>query len=134
MVRDPMDVCFSNYRAMFGDAYAYSYELGRLAHHHREYERLMRHWREVAPGSVIDVSYAELVQDTEGACRKLLDACGLPFEQGCLDHTRNTSSVSTLSSAQVRHPIHARGLGEWERYRTRLQGLQSQLAQEVLPG
>lgn len=127
MVRDPMDVCFSNYRAMFGDAYAYSYDLDNLAHHHAQYERLMDHWRHAAPGFVIDVSYAELVQDTEAACRRLLDACGLPFEPGCLDHTRNTSSVATLSSAQVRQPIHARGLGEWRRYETQLEPLRRQL-------
>jgi tetratricopeptide (TPR) repeat protein len=127
MVRDPMDVCFSNYRAMFGDAYAYSYDLGALAHHHGQYQRLMQHWRDAAPGFVIDVPYAELVQDTEGACRRLLDACGLPFEPGCLDHTSNKASVATLSSAQVRQPIHARGLGEWRRYATQLEPLRALL-------
>lgn len=127
MVRDPMDVCFSNFRAMFGDAYAYSYDLDNLAHHHRQYQRLMAHWRHAAPGFVIDVSYAELVQDTEAACRRLLDACDLPFEPGCLDHTRNTSSVATLSSAQVRQPIHARGLGEWRRYAAQLEPLRAAL-------
>jgi tetratricopeptide (TPR) repeat protein len=54
--RDPMDVCFSNYRAMFGDSYAYSYDLDALSHHYRQYDRLMRHWRETIPGYVYDVS------------------------------------------------------------------------------
>ena len=116
MVRDPMDVCFSNYRAMFGDAYAYAYDFERLAHHHAQYQRLMRHWRQAMPGFVLDLPYAELVQDTEAACRELLEFCGLPFEAGCLDHTRNPTSVATLSSAQVRKPIHSRALGEWQRY------------------
>lgn len=127
VVRDPMDVCFSNYRAMFGDAYEYSYDLASLAHHHGQYRRLMQHWRDAAPGFVIDISYAELVQDTETACRRLLEACGLPFEPACLDHTQNTSSVATLSSAQVRQPIHARGIGEWRRYATGLEPLRTAL-------
>lgn len=128
MSRDPMDVCFSNYRAMFGDSYAYSYDLDRLAHHHRQYARLMRHWHEVAPGFVLDLPYAGLVQDTRAACERLLEFCGLPFEPGCLDHTLNPTSVSTLSSAQVRQPIHARGLGEWRRYENQLEPLRAKLA------
>ena len=127
MVRDPMDVCFSNYRAMFGDAYAYAYDFERLAQHHAQYGRLMQHWREAMPGFVFDLSYADLVQDTEATCRRLLDFCGLPFEPGCLDHTRNASSVATLSSAQVRQPIHARGLGEWRRYERQMEPLRQML-------
>lgn len=127
MTRDPMDVCFSNYRAMFGDSYSYSYDLDALSHHYRQYDRLMRHWRETMPGFVTDVSYSGLVLDTENTCRELLAACGLPFEDGCLDHTRNSASVATLSSAQVRQPIHSRGLREWEKYGDRLQGLRTAL-------
>lgn len=122
MTREPMDVCFSNYRAMFGEAYAYSYEVSRLAHHHGQYARLMSHWRQTMPGFVLDLPYADLVQDTAAACSRLLDFCGLPDEGG-LDHTLNASSVATLSSAQVRQPIHARGLGEWRRYERQLQPL-----------
>jgi tetratricopeptide (TPR) repeat protein len=127
MQRDPMDVCFSNYRAMFGDSYAYSYDIARLAQHHSRYARLMRHWREAVPGFVLDLPYADLVQDTEAACRRLLDFCGLPYEPACLDHTRNPTSVSTLSSAQVRQPIHNRALGEWRRYERQLQPLRALL-------
>jgi len=127
MVRDPMDVCFSNYRAMFGDAYSYSYTLESIAHHYRQYRRLMDHWRNTMPGFVIDVSYNNLVHDTEGTCRELLAACGLPFEPECLDHTRNRASVATLSSAQVRQPIHSRGIAEWKKYGTQLQELRSML-------
>lgn len=127
VVREPMDVCFSNYRALFGDAYAYSYDLARLAAHHRRYARLMRHWHAVAPGFVLDLRYAELVGDTEAACRRLLAFCGLPFDPRCLDPDRTSGSVATLSSAQVRQPIDARGLGAWRRYGERLQPLRERL-------
>jgi tetratricopeptide (TPR) repeat protein len=130
--RDAMDVCFSNFRAMFGETHGYSYAFDRLAHHHRQYARLMQHWRDAAPGFVLDLPYAELVQDTEGACRRLLEFCGLPYEAGILDHTRNTSSVATLSSAQVREPIHARALGEWRRYERQLQPLREALAASAI--
>ncbi|MET0654059.1 MAG: sulfotransferase, partial [Pseudoxanthomonas sp.] len=63
MVRDPMEICFSNYRALFGDSYAYSYDLESLAHQYRQYRRLMAHWHAVAPGFVLDVPYDALVRD-----------------------------------------------------------------------
>jgi tetratricopeptide (TPR) repeat protein len=123
MSRDPMELCFSNYRALFGDAFAYSYDLDTLAAHHRRYRRLMDHWHEVMPGTIHDVPYAALVQDTEATARALLDFCGLPFEPGCTDTASNPAPVATLSSAQVREPIHARSRQDWRRYAAQLEPL-----------
>jgi len=128
MVRDSMDVCFSNYKAMFGDAYPYSYDLPALAAHYCQYRRLMQHWHTVLPGRVFDVTYNELVRNPDAVARDILAYCNLPFEPGCADTTRNTTAVDTLSSAQVREPIHARTLGEWKRYETLLEPLRAALA------
>lgn len=130
VAREPMDVCFSNYRAMFGSAYGYSYGFGSLARHHRQYRRLMRHWHAAMPGFVLEMPYELLVRDSEAAARRLFDFCGLPFEPGCGDTTRNTDAVATLSCAQVRQPIHDRGLGEWRRYERRLAPLRAMLGND----
>jgi tetratricopeptide (TPR) repeat protein len=129
MVRAPMDVCFSNWRAMFGDSYAYSYGLDSLAAYHRQYARLMDHWRAAMPGALHDVSYAGLVEDTEAEARRLLAHCGLSWEDGLLDERRNDAPVATLSSAQVRQPIHRRALAEWRRYETQLAPLRAALGE-----
>ena len=128
MVRAPMDVCFSNWRAMFGDSYAYSYGLDTLAAYHRQYARLMAHWRAAMPGAIHDVEYAALVGDTEAEARRLLAYCGLPWEDGLLDAGANAAPVATLSSAQVRQPIHSRSLEEWRRYERALEPLRAALA------
>ncbi|MET0718681.1 MAG: sulfotransferase [Pseudoxanthomonas sp.] len=128
MVRDPMEICFSNYRALFGDSYAYSYDLHSLANHYRQYRRLMAHWHAVAPGFVLDVSYDALVRDTASTARQVLDFCGLPFEQACTDSAGNRAPVATLSSAQVRAPIHQRALGEWRPYAEPLEPLRRALS------
>ena len=123
MTREPMDLCFSNYRALFGDAFAYSYDLGALAAHHAQYRRLMRHWHAVMPGTIHDIDYTALVRHTEAATRALLEHCGLPFEPACLDTAANPAPVATLSSAQVREPIHARALDAWKPYASQLEPL-----------
>jgi hypothetical protein len=128
MVRDPMDVCFSNWRALFGDSFAYSYSLDRLAEHYREYRRLMDHWHAAMPGAIHDVSYVDLVRDSAATARKALEYCGLDYSDDLLDTAHEKRSVATLSSVQVREPIHARGLAEWKRYETQLEPLRAQLA------
>jgi tetratricopeptide (TPR) repeat protein len=127
MVRDPMDVCFSNYKALFGGTHRYSYDLQALAAHYRQYWRLMQHWHAVLPGRMHDVDYSALVTDPEGTIRAVLAYCNLPYETGCTDLSRNTTAVSTLSSAQVREPIHNRTLGEWRRYQRQLAPLRAAL-------
>ncbi len=131
MVREPMDACFSNYKAMFGGAYAYSYEPNLLIAHYRRYRRLMDHWHAVMPGRIFDVSYNELVRDPEGKTREILAFCQLPFEPGCADLARNRTPVATLSSAQTRHAISDRSIGEWRRYAKQLAWMEAELADLV---
>lgn len=127
MAREPMELCFSNYRALFGDSYAYSYELGALAAHHAQYLRLMRHWEQAMPGAMHTVDYAALVSDPESAARALLAYCGLDFEPGCLDRAGDAGPVATLSSAQVRAPISGARREHWRRYAPQLEALRRAL-------
>ncbi len=123
MVREPMDVCFSNLKAMFGNASAYSYEQNALAHYYKQYQRLVEHWHKALPGAMLDVPYAAMVTDPRGTLERVLDHCGLAFDEGCLHPERNQAPVATQSSPQVREPIHTRALGEWRNYARQLEPL-----------
>ncbi|HWX65939.1 MAG TPA: sulfotransferase [Rhodanobacter sp.] len=123
MVREPMDTCFSNFKAMFGNIASYSYDLQALAHYYRQYERLTNHWRASIPGAMLDVSYTSLVRDPESTLRQVLQHCGLALEAGCLQPELNASPVATPSSAQVRQSIHTRGIDQWRQYATQLESL-----------
>jgi len=128
MQRDPMDTCFSNLKELFSNACAYSYDPIELADYYAGYRSTMQHWRETMPGFVLDVRYEDLARDPEGQCRRILEFCGLSWEDGCLDAGGNQRAVNTASSAQVREPLHQRGIGAWRRYEPQLQALQSRLA------
>lgn len=128
MVRDPMDVCFSNWRAMLGDSYPYSYDMTMLARHHAAYQKLMAHWQRVSSGRILDVSYRELVDEPERIARRALAFCGLSFEPGCIDVTRNAQHLATLSMVQAREPIDKRGVEAWRRYARQLEPLRARLA------
>lgn len=128
LVRDPMDVCFSNFKAMLGMASAYSYDMQALAHYYGEYARLVRHWHATSPGAMLDVSYTALVRDTETTLRQVLAHCGLQWEESCLRPEHNPAPVATPSSSQVREPVHTRSLGEWQHYAAQLEPLRMLLA------
>jgi Tfp pilus assembly protein PilF len=129
LVRDPMDAAFGVWRARFGSTYAWSYDFRTLATHYGQYRRLMEIWHAACPGAILDVAYAELVSEPTTVLRRVLEFCGLDREDGCEDLTRNTQPVSTLSSAQVRTPLHSRALGHWRRYAEQLEPLR-----QLLPG
>ncbi|MBC7657604.1 MAG: sulfotransferase [Frankiaceae bacterium] len=128
MQRGAMDTCFSNLKELFSNACAYSYDSDELADYYAGYHSLMQHWRKAAPGFVLDVSYEDLARDPQAECRRILDFCGLPWEDGCLDLGGNQRAVNTASSAQVREPLHQRGIGAWRRYQPQLAALQARLA------
>ena len=120
LARDPMDVCFSNYRALLGEGFPWSYELHALAAHYLQYRRVMAHWHMAMPGKILDVPYGKLTRDPETMTRAVLDYCGLEWEPGCADITRNKAAVATLSMSQVREPIHTRFFEEWRHYEQQL--------------
>ncbi|HEV2682181.1 MAG TPA: sulfotransferase [Rhodanobacter sp.] len=129
MVREPMDTCFSNFKAMFGNIASYSYDLRSLAHYYQQYERLTNHWRASMPGAMLEVSYASLVREPEIMLRQVLQHCGLTFEASCLQPERNSAPVATPSSAQVRQSIHTRGIDQWQHYAKQLEPLRLAIAE-----
>lgn len=128
IVRDPMDVCFSNLKAMFGNLSAYSYDLQALAHYYGLYRRLAQRWRTSAPDSMFEVHYEALVSDPAATLRPVLEYCGLGEEEACLHPERNASPVATPSAVQVREPIHQRAFGQWRPYAKYLEPLRQWLA------
>lgn len=130
--RPPMDVCFSNFKAMFGNSSAYSYDQKALAHYYRQYERLVAHWREQIPDAMLEVPYASLIDDPASVLQRILDRCSLEIEPDCLHPERNTAPVATPSNAQVREPIHGRGNQRWRDYADHLQPLQHALKEAGL--
>ncbi|HEX6832261.1 MAG TPA: sulfotransferase [Rudaea sp.] len=126
MVRDPMDVCFSNFRAFFGVGYAYSYSFRSLAAHYRNYHDTLAHWHRAMPGQILDVSYDALADDPQGQARRLLEFCGLDYEPGCVAIENNKKPVATLSSIQIHEGIRKR-TAEWRPYERQLAPLRALL-------
>ena len=116
-VRDPVDTCVSCFSKLFTTEQGHTYDLAELGRYYRRYQALMAHWRRVLPpGTILDVSYEDVVADLEGQARRILAHCGLGWDERCLAFYRTERPVRTASASQVRQPIYRTAIGRGRIY------------------
>jgi len=125
--RHPMACCFSGFKQLFARGQTFTYSLEDIGRYYRDYVILMDHWDRVLPGRVLRVEYEDMVADTENQIRRLLDYCGLPFEEACLRFYETKRAIRTPSAEQVRQPIYTQGLEQWRNYEAYLGPLKEAL-------
>jgi Flp pilus assembly protein TadD len=114
--RHPLDACVSCYRQLFAKGQNFTYDLLEIGEYYLQYQRMMDHWAQVLPGRVLTVQYEEVVTDFEPQVRRLLEFCGLEWDDACLRFYESERTVRTPSAEQVRQPIYDRSVGQWRRY------------------
>ncbi len=126
--RNPLDCCWSGFKQLFAEGQEFTYGLQEIGHYYRGYVDLMNHWHDVLPeGRILKVQHEDVLDDTEGQVRRMLEYCGLPFEQACLDFHKTDRAVRTASSEQVRQPINRSGMEQWRPYEAHLEPLKEAL-------
>jgi hypothetical protein len=120
--RDPLDTCLSIFFQRFSfKGHPYSYDLEELGHYYYDYERLMAHWRGVLPlGMMLEVQYEEVLERPEEMSRRLIDFCGLEWDDRCLRFYENDRKVRTSSAWQVRQPLYKTSKERWRNYENHL--------------
>lgn len=130
--RGAMGCCFSGFKQLFAEGQDFTYGLKEIGHYYRGYVGLMDHWDAVLPGKVLQVRYEEVVAELEPQVRRLLDFCGLPFEEACINFHQTERAVRTASSEQVRQPIFTSGVDQWENFAPWLDPLRDILGPELV--
>ena len=130
--RNPMACCFSCFKQLFGEGQEFTYGLAEVGRYYGSYARLMEHWDKVLPGFVLRVQHEDVVDDLETQVRRILDFCGLPFEENCLHFHRTERNIRTPSSEQVRQPIYRDGLEQWRHFEKHLAPLRDALGPDGL--
>jgi tetratricopeptide (TPR) repeat protein len=128
LTRDPLDTCYAIFKTLFINAYHYSYQLDELAQFYIEYRRTMDHWHAALPGVIYDLSYEELVADPPAQCRRLLEWCGLPWQEEVLEFHQSQAASTTASAAQIRKPIYTSSVKKWRNFEKQLQPVVRRLA------
>ena len=127
-IRDPMATCWSVFKQYFpAKGLGFAWDIDDLAEYYKLYEELMRFWCEKFPGRIYDLDYEKLTENQEGETRKLLDYCGLSWEEACLDFHRTERVVKTASAAQVRKKMYKGSSEAWKKFEKHLGPLKTGL-------
>jgi hypothetical protein len=121
--RDPIDNCLSCYMQNFSRRHEYSNDLEHLAIAYKEYERIMDHWNEHLPIPIYRSQYEDLVENHEESMRKLLDFCGLEWDDSVLEFHKTKRNIQTASVVQVRQPLYKTAIKRWKNYEKHLKPL-----------
>jgi hypothetical protein len=112
---------FSCFSKLFTAEQNHTYDLAELDRHYKRYERLMQHWRRVLPaGSILDVRYEVVVADLKKQAFRIIEHCGLPWDERCLSFHETDRPVRTASATQVRQPLYRSAIGRWRSYEKHL--------------
>jgi len=130
--RHPMDTGLSCWTQKFAPGTnAWSNTLEDIAVFHQEYEAWMDLWRRVLPMQVLEVRYEDLVRDLDGQSRRIIDFCGLEWDDRCLRFWETGRTVLTLSSDQVRRPLYERSIGRHSPWGASLDPLRDALGDAI---
>ena len=118
--RHPVASGYAMYKTLFRMGYPFSYDLLDIGRYLLAYQKLMAHWREVLPDTVLDLDYEALVTDPQTEGRRLLEFCGLEWDPRCLSFHEDPRPTATASAAQVRRPFYRDSIDQWRNYESEL--------------
>ena len=121
--RDPIDNCLSIFKQKFGIGNAYAYSLVELGNYYNSYRDIVKEWKSLFPNEVFSLNYEELTRSQKDVTSKLLDFCGLDWEENCMHFHKTDRNNKTASSVQVRQPLYTSTVKLWEKYRNELEPL-----------
>jgi tetratricopeptide (TPR) repeat protein len=117
--RNPLDSIVSNFRQLFAvnfSYYNYAYDLTTTAQFYLMFKDLIATWLQRFPDNFYIVNYERLVNNPQDEACKLVEFCGLEWQEACLNIDQNTAPVATASAVQVRQPINNKSVGNWRKY------------------
>jgi tetratricopeptide (TPR) repeat protein len=115
-VRDPRDIGLSIFTFRFYGYHGYAHDLADLGWMIGEQARLMDHWKAASPVPILTLRLDDWVQDFDGTLARVLDFVDLPPDPACARFYEADSRVQSVSRAQVKQPVNARGIGRWRPY------------------
>ena len=121
--RNPIDTTLSIYFQQFSSFHRYATDLEELGIYYQAYERLMAHWEKVLPKQIFTVNYEVLVNNQREVTERLLDFCGLEWDDQVLNFHRTKRTVTTASYNQVNQPLYTSSHQRWKNYSSHLRPL-----------
>ena len=120
--RNPMAVCWSNFKANFFDNIGmnYAHKLETIGEFYLIYNEIMKFWSEKYPNNIINIDYDRFVIDYETNSKNIIADIGLNWENEILKFYENDRVVETNSLLQVRSKVYQDSSKKWKKYEKHL--------------
>jgi hypothetical protein len=117
MRRHPADNCLSILTTLNGSPRPWEFRKDTIVNFYEQYRGLMDYWHSTLPsGRVLDVSYEDLIEDTEKVVKAVCRFCDLEWDPAMLHPEENARPVITPSLGQVRRPIYKSSVARWRKF------------------
>jgi|SRR5579862_2695740 len=120
VVRHPLDIVLSTFSNHLTHGFYCAYALETAARHYALTMELVEHYRSEMTLRYLPVRYEDIVDDQEGAIRRMLDFIGEEFDERCLAFHENRRYARTASYAQVTERLYDRSRYRYRHYRQHL--------------
>ena len=128
MQRNALDTCLSCFMEPLSPAHApWSTSFENIALMFALHQRIVKHFAQYIDVRSLHVDYEVLVHEPDATSRRIVDFCGLPWDDRCLSFHETQRSAQTLSHAQVRKPMYTSSAGRAARFGTAIDGLRHAL-------
>lgn len=121
--RNPLDNGLSIYFQNFTWTHDYAIKLDRIGHFYNQYDRLIKHWENVIDIPIMTCQYEDMVEDKVAMSKKLIEFCGLEWDEKILDFQDSKRAIATASYDQVRQPMYKTSRERWRNYEKHIQPL-----------
>ena len=121
--RNPLDTCLSCYANEFSGVHTYSHRLEDLVHYYMQYLDLVKYWKETQDIKWLDISYEDLVADTENSTKALLDFLEIEWDANCLSFYTQQRAIGTASYDQANKPVYSTSVNRWKNFEKYLETL-----------
>lgn len=129
--RDGLDTCWSIYRTLFADRYAFAYEQSELGHYYAHFQAVMQAWEATLGDELLTVSYEAMIKDTDATQQAVLEFCGLQAAAEQADFVKQVPTATTARGEPLITRLYRQGIGHSKPYQQQLQALQQALNVKV---
>lgn len=126
MQRDYNAIAWSVFSNYFAENEPYFCSLPEFKQYYDLYQQLMTHWHNVMPEAIFDLSYEELVSESEQTLTALCKFLNIEYNKQFLTFYKSKKPVATLSKTAVRQPLNDKAIDKYKRYESAMHTLMNE--------
>lgn len=115
--RDPRDITVSCLMGTFRpELMPFVFEASDTLAACEQMDRLKDHWQNVLDVEMTTIEYSSMVENQDEESKRLVEFCGLQWDDRCLRFWESDRTVMTLAYDQVTKPMYNSSINRWKNY------------------